>query len=236
MVGEADSVAEAVTLMRTSHPDVVLMDVDAANAETIDGMRRLRRELPDGALVVLTRHEDDEEVYRAVVGGADGHVSENAQPEELVETIKQAADGEEPIQRTLAERPAVGRRVLEAYAEMSSRAPALPEADVSAREIRILELAAEGKTNYQIGREIGLSEHTVKGAISALLATAAPPPPHRGRGSRPAPGLDLAAARRAGAYRATTPSIPRSRAGTRHEALNQETRQGHSLARFPLTR
>ncbi len=170
VVGEADSVAAAVDLMRANQPDVVLLDVDTANADSVDGMRRLRREVPDGALVVLARHEDDDEVYRAVVGGADGHVGESAQPAELVETIKQAADGDEPIQRTIAERPAVGRRVLEAYAELSSRAPMAPESDVSARELRILELAAEGKTNYQIGREIGLSEHTVKGAISQLLA------------------------------------------------------------------
>jgi two-component system nitrate/nitrite response regulator NarL len=120
--------------------------------------------------VVLARNEDDEGIYRAVVGGADGHVSENAQPDELVDTIKRAAEGSEPIQRTLAQRPAVGRRVLEAYAEMSQHAPSAPESDVSERERRILELAAEGKTNYQIGREIGLSEHTVKGAISHLLA------------------------------------------------------------------
>ena len=170
VVAEADSVSEAVDMMRTSHPDVVLLDVDAANLETIDDMRRLRREVRDGALVVLARQDDDEEVYRAVVGGADGHVGESAQPEELVDTITQAADGDEPIQRTLAERPAVGRRVLETYAELSSRSSAVPDSEVSPRELRILELAAEGKTNYQIGREIGLSEHTVKGAISQLLA------------------------------------------------------------------
>jgi len=170
VVGEADTVSAAVDIVRANAPDVVLFDLDTADAENLDDMRRLRREVPDGALVVLTRREDDEEIYRAVIGGADGHVSESAQPEELVDTIKHAADGDEPIQRTLAERPAVGRRVLETYAELSQRAQAVPDSDVSAREIRILELAAEGKTNYQIGREIGLSEHTVKGAISHLLA------------------------------------------------------------------
>jgi DNA-binding NarL/FixJ family response regulator len=170
VVAEADTVAEAVDIVRANQPDVVLLDVDAADADTVDDMRRLRREVPDGALVVLARHEDDEQVYRAVVGGADGHVGESAQPEELVDTIKQAANGDEPIQRTLAERPAVGRRVLEAYAELSQRTPSVTDGDVSQRELRILELAAEGKTNYQIGREIGLSEHTVKGAISQLLA------------------------------------------------------------------
>lgn len=170
VVAEADSVAAAVDIARKSPVDVVLFDVDAADAQAVDDMRQLRREVPNSALVVLARHEDDEGVYRAVIGGADGHVSENAQPEELVDTIKRAAAGSEPIQQTLADRPAVGRRVLEAYAEMSQHAPSAPESDVSERERRILELAAEGKTNYQIGREIGLSEHTVKGAISHLLA------------------------------------------------------------------
>jgi len=91
VVAEADTVAEAVDIVRANQPDVVLLDVDAADADTVDDMRRLRREVPDGALVVLARHEDDEQVYRAVVGGADGHVGESAQPEELVDTIKQAA-------------------------------------------------------------------------------------------------------------------------------------------------
>jgi len=170
VIGEADTVADAVDMVRDTSPDVVLLDVDAANADIVDDMRRLRREAPDSALVVLAREEDDEEVYRAVVGGADGHVAESAQPEELVNTIKRAADGDEPIQQTIAERPEVGRRVLETYAELSQRAPSGNGAEVSERELRILELAAQGKTNYQIGKEIGLSEHTVKGAISQLLA------------------------------------------------------------------
>ena len=170
VVGEADNVADAVDMVRASPPTSCCSTSTPPNADTVDDMRRLRREVPDGALVVLARHDDDEEVYRAVVGGADGHVAESAQPAELVDTIKEAAHGTEPIQKTLAERPAVARRVLETYAELAQRAPVSPEADVSERELRILELAAEGKTNYQIGREIGLSEHTVKGAISQLLA------------------------------------------------------------------
>ncbi len=170
VVGEADSVAAALEIVRATQPDVVLLDVNSADAETIGDMRRLRHAVPSGALVVLARREDDEEVYRAVVGGADGHVSESAQPKELLDTIKQAARGGEPIRLTLVDRPAVARRVLETYAELSKRASSALESEVSEREIRILELAAEGKTNYQIGREIGLSEHTVKGAISHLLS------------------------------------------------------------------
>lgn len=169
VVAEASTVVEAVDVCRDASV-VVLLDVDMSDPHRIEEMQRLRREVPASVLVVLGRRGDDEEIYRAVVGGASGHVGSDVEPEQLVETIRLAADGAEPIQRTLAERPAVGRRVLETYAELIQRAPAAPGPDLSGRELRILELAAQGKTNSQIGREIGLSEHTVKGAISAVLA------------------------------------------------------------------
>lgn len=171
VVAEVDNVDEALETCREGDVDVVLMDVDEATAESVDDMRRLREGLPeDGALVVLARHADDEGVYRAVMGGAAGHVGEDAQPEELVETIKQAASGDEPIRRTLADRPHVGRRVLEAFARMAAHVPARREPRLTERDLSILQLAAEGMTNYQIGRALGISEHTVKSAISMILA------------------------------------------------------------------
>lgn len=170
VVAEAETIDEAVDLCRAKAPDVVLMEVNEASADTVEAMRRLRREVPDGALVVLARHDDDEQVFRAVVGGAAGHVGETARPDELVNTIRQAAAGREPIQRTLAERPAVGRRVLEAFADLTRRRPAgRRDPDLSDRELRILDLAARGQTNYQIGRALGVSEHTVKSSFSQLL-------------------------------------------------------------------
>jgi DNA-binding NarL/FixJ family response regulator len=171
VVAEANSIADALDKFRTSSPDVVLMDLDEATTGAVDDMRRLRDEMSDdAALVVLSRHEDDEGVFRAVVGGASGHVGENADPEELVDTIMEAALGHDPISRTIAQRPAVGRRVLEAYAEMSAREPAATEQRLTDREASILTLAAQGMTNQQIGRSLGVSEHTIKSAISHVLA------------------------------------------------------------------
>ena len=171
VVAEADTIDEAVDMIRESSPDVVLMDVDESTSESVEDMRRLCDELPaEGALVVLARNETDEGVYQAVVGGAAGHVGENAQPEELVDTIKQAAQGDDPISATLVERPEVGRRVLEAYALMAARGPVRRPPKLTERELSILNLAAQGQTNQQIGRSLGVSEHTVKSAISLILA------------------------------------------------------------------
>ncbi len=170
VVAEADNVADALLAARESQPDVMLLDVDESTPETVADMRRLRREVPDGALVILARREDDEDLYQAVVGGAAGHVGENAQPGELVETIEQAADGREPIRQTLINRPNVARRVLETFAEMARRRPARDDTRLAERELRILNMAAQGMTNYQIGASLGLSEHTIKSAISQILA------------------------------------------------------------------
>lgn len=171
VVAEADSVEDGVVACREYQPDVILMDLDESTIETVDGMRRLREEVPDGALVVLSRRKDDEEVFRAVVGGAAGHVAEDADPQELVDTIRQAATGAEPISQTLRRRPQVGRRVLEAFVALTGRGPARrPPSHLSERDLSILNLAAQGMTNHQIGHEIGLSEHTVKAAISQILS------------------------------------------------------------------
>lgn len=171
VVAEAETIDEAVDMIRDSSPDVVLMDIDEPTPDSVEDMRRLCDEMPaEGALVVLARNETDEGVYQAVVGGAAGHVGENAQPEELVDTIKQAAQGEDPISATLVERPEVGRRVLEAYALMAARGPVRRPPKLTERELSILNLAAQGQTNQQIGRSLGVSEHTVKSAISLILA------------------------------------------------------------------
>ncbi len=171
VMGEADTVDEAVDACREGHVDVVLMDVDEGTVDAVDGMRRLRDELAaDGALVVLARHEDDEGVYRSVVGGAAGHVGEDAEPQELVDTIKQAAQGEDPISQTLAQHPEVGRRVLEAFAALSARGPVRHKPELTDHELSILGFAAQGQTNQQIGRSLGVSEHSVKSSISQILA------------------------------------------------------------------
>ena len=170
VVAEADNVADAVVAARESFPDVVLLDVDESTPETVEDMRTLRREVPDGALVVLARREDDEEVYQAVVGGAAGHLGDSAQPSELLETIEQAAGGHEPIRQTLIDRPNVARRVLETFAELAGRRPIRKEPRLADRELRILNMAAQGMTNYQIGASLGVSEHTVKSAISHVLS------------------------------------------------------------------
>jgi two-component system NarL family response regulator len=172
IVAEADSIDDAVIYCQTNQPDVVLMDLNESTADAVLAVQRLQRECVNSAVVILGRRGDDEELFRAVVAGAAGHVGESAQPHELITTIEEAADGAEPIGQALAKRPEVGRRVLETFLEMHRRSEAESDEIVtlSERELVILRHAAEGLTNRKIGYAMGLSEHTVKSEFSKILA------------------------------------------------------------------
>jgi len=170
VIAEADTIDDAVMYCQTNRPDVVLMDLNDATADAVQAVQRLQRECGSSALVILGR-DDDEELFRAVVAGAAGHVGAAAAPDELISTIEKAAAGSEPISDALAMRPDVGRRVLETYREMHVRNTADNDdiVTLSERELNILRHAAEGLTNRKIGYAMGLSEHTVKSEFSKIL-------------------------------------------------------------------
>jgi two-component system NarL family response regulator len=172
LVAEAESIQDAVDYCKGNQPDVVLMNLNESTADAVLAVQRLQRACVNSAVVILGRRGDDEELFRAVVAGAAGHVGESAQPHELITTIEEAADGAEPIGQSLARRPEVGRRVLETFLEMHRRSEAESDEIVtlSERELVILRHAAEGLTNRKIGYAMGLSEHTVKSEFSKILS------------------------------------------------------------------
>jgi DNA-binding NarL/FixJ family response regulator len=169
--GGADSVDHAVDIVRIQKPDVVVMDLDLLGTGLMQGVQRLRRESSESVVVILSHRDGDDDLYQAVVAGAAGHVAEASEPHLLADTIRQAAGGKEPISLEIARRPSVSQRVLERYRQlaMASSAPSDDEMPLTTRERVILRYVAQGLTNRQIGRAMGLSENTVKAAVSAVL-------------------------------------------------------------------
>lgn len=174
VIAEAETIDEALGYCLQRPPHVVLMDLDLPSPGVMQGIQRLRQECSSCAVVILAHRDDDEELYRAVVAGASGHVVDDADPSELARTIRHAAEGREPIGEVLAERPSVSQRVLEAFRQLAVYGPPVRRADepvpLSARQLTVLRYAAEGLTNRQIARAMGFSEHTVKTEMSAILA------------------------------------------------------------------
>ena len=164
VVGEAADGHEAVELTRRTRPDLVLMDI---RMPRIDGLTAARRvlELPHAPRVLmLTTFDEDENVYEALRLGTSGFLLKAAPPEQLLEAIRAVRAGKALID------PAVTMRVIEAFSRQPATGPPPPElAELTARELEVLQLLARGLNNAEIARELVVSEATVKTHVNRLL-------------------------------------------------------------------
>ena len=158
IVGEASDGEEAVRLAREMRPDVVLRDLLLPKLDGIAATERIRRELPDTQVVALTSVLEDVSVVGAVKAGAIGYLMKNADADELVSAIHAAAAGQVRLS------PEASKRLVREV-----RSPQSPET-LTQRETEVLRLLAEGNSNKQIARALGVTEQTVKTHVHNLLS------------------------------------------------------------------
>jgi DNA-binding NarL/FixJ family response regulator len=154
VVGEARTGAEAVETYRKARPSVVLMDLSLPGTDGFEATREILALDPDAGVVVLTAHEGDESVYRALEAGAKGYLWKGAGREDLLQAIRAVAAG----RRWIA--PGVSSRLVEL----------LPRVDLTPRERAVLQRMALGESNREIGNALGIAESTVKVHASAILS------------------------------------------------------------------
>jgi DNA-binding NarL/FixJ family response regulator len=164
VVGQAGQGEEGVRLARATRPDVVMMDV---RMPVLDGIEATRQITADPALaqtrvVVLTTFGLDEYVFGALRAGATGFLLKDTPPEQLLQAIRVAADGEALLS------PSITRRLIEAFAQapVPVRHTGL---DLTDREADVLGLVARGLSNAQIAGELRIGPATVKTYVSRLL-------------------------------------------------------------------
>jgi DNA-binding NarL/FixJ family response regulator len=157
IVGEATNGEEAVTMVKDSQPDVVLMDLLMPVMDGITATRIIRREYPDTEVVALTSVLEDAMVVNAVRAGAIGYLLKDTEADELRLAIKAAAAGQVQLSPQAAER--LMREIW---------APESPE-KLTERETDVLRLLAQGKANKEIAHELHIGETTVKTHVSNIL-------------------------------------------------------------------
>lgn len=162
VVGEARDGAEAVTQAQTLHPDVILMDLMMPKMSGIQATQEIIATQPDIRILVLTSFAADEQVFPAIKAGALGYLLKDSGPQELVQAIRQVFRGEPSLD------PSVARKVL---AELSSPTQKpLTHDPLTARELDILRLIAQGQSNKEIAEGLVLAEETVHTHVSNILS------------------------------------------------------------------
>ncbi|GAA2863442.1 DNA-binding response regulator [Actinoplanes cyaneus] len=157
IVGEAATGAEAVRAARALTPDVVLMDLRLPDGDGVTATATIRAGLPRTRVVILTTYETDGDILRAVEAGAAGYLLKDTSPAELAQAVRAAARGETVLS------PAVAARLLDRV-----RRPK-PET-LSKREVQVLHLVALGRTNADIGKDLFITEATVKTYVVRIFS------------------------------------------------------------------
>jgi len=165
VVGEASAGGEAVQLVGELAPDVVVMDLNMPGMNGVEATRRIAGIAPLTRVVVLTISDLDGDVMDAIFAGACGYLLKDSSIQDLMTGIRAAAVGESLISPTIAAK--VLQRVR--ASTTSPRAAETIRSELSAREIEVLKLVANGKDNAQIAAELVISPKTVKNHISNIL-------------------------------------------------------------------
>jgi NarL family two-component system response regulator LiaR len=162
VVGEAFDGEEAIAQYESLKPDVMLLDLLMPKMGGIEAIHKIHSENSRPHILVLTSFAADDQVFAAIKAGALGYLLKDSKPEDLIRAIRQVNRGESSLS------PLIARKLL---AEISrpQRAETIPD-PLTDREVEIIRLIAEGKSNRDIADELVISEATVRTHVSNILS------------------------------------------------------------------
>ena len=163
VVGEAETVQEAISAVESLAPDVVVLDIRLPGRSGVEACAEIKRRRPETKIVVLTSYAEDEVLLDAIAAGAEGYVLKQVGSDDLVRALRRVGSGERLLD------PRLTNQVFAKLRQMRQRERAAAFADLSEQELRVLALVTEGKTNREIGKALHLSEKTVRNYVSDIL-------------------------------------------------------------------
>lgn len=163
VVAEAGNGIEAVAQAARHQPDVVLMDIRMPELDGLEASRRILRAVGNAKVLILTTFNHDDHVYEALRAGASGFVLKDEPPEQLIAAVRTVASGEALLS------PSVTRSVIAHFTQKRQEQPPPAIKTLTSREVDVFRLIAAGLSNAEIGRELHISDTTVKTHVTRLL-------------------------------------------------------------------
>ena len=166
VVAEADDGDDAVTKAVESAPDVVLMDVRMPTVSGIEATRAIAEQVPTAKILMLTVSDEEGDLYEAIKAGATGYLLKEISIEEVAAAVRAVVSGQSLIS------PSMASKLLTEFTTLAKRAEeraSVPTPRLTDRELEVLRLVAQGKSNREIAGDLYISENTVKNHVRNIL-------------------------------------------------------------------
>lgn len=164
VIAQAPNGEEAIRLAKDHHPDVILMDINMPGMNGLQAIKEMKLENVVARVIVLTIHEDREYLFKTLQMGAEGYVLKDADPDVLIEAIRSVNRGQSYIQANMT------KELVKEFNRVTLNEKGKNEENsLTARELEVLELIAEGMINKEIAKNLYISEKTVKNHVSNIF-------------------------------------------------------------------
>ena len=169
VVGEATNGREALLLCSRLRPDLVLMDVRMPEMDGLAATRELKQRYPGISVMMVTMHENPDYLLEALKAGAAGYVLKDGLRQEVVTAVRRVREGESSLDPELAAR-LLRRLAAEDHGEARPAGGRLPSDVLTPRELEVLELVQQGRSNREVAEVLYISRGTVKRHIENIMA------------------------------------------------------------------
>lgn len=163
IAGVAANGQQAVMMVRTLNPDVILMDISMPLCDGLTATRLIKAEKPDMKIIILTTSSDDQDLFEAVKSGACGYLLKSINAEALIEALNQVQEGIPPFS------PGLASKLLQEFAHRSKPSDALPAGGLNNRQTEVLKLVAQGLSYKEVGDRMHISPRTVRYHMAEIM-------------------------------------------------------------------